>query len=84
MFGIFYRMFNMFLVFIEVMAKIERKKHVIIVSYLFFLEEQKEKGRREVQKRKIKNSVTLSPAVGSSLKPYLGPGGMSTVRTVQL
>lgn len=57
-------MLNMF---IEVMAKIERKKHVIIVSFLFFLEEQKEKGRREVQKLKRKNSVTLSPAVGLSL-----------------
>ena len=81
MFGIFYRMLNMF---IEVMAKIERKKHVIIVSFLFFLEEQKEKGRREVQKLKRKNSVTLSLAVGLSLKPDRGPGGMRTVRTVQL
>ena len=74
-------MLNMF---IEVMAKIERKKHVIIVSFLFFLEEQKEKGRREVQKLKRKNSVTLIPAVGLSLKPDQGPGGMRTVQTVQL
>ena len=53
MFGIFYRIFNMFLVFIEVMAKIEKKTRYH--SFLFILlGRTKGEGKKGSPKKKNK------------------------------